>query len=96
MTTFACATLLDLLIPLGFVLGLGAVITFVIIKVCRLGAGIIFGIVVATGLGHRECGGGCAGEGTAVVAALIGIPAAGYLGNWALRDGKRTLIYSAP
>jgi hypothetical protein len=33
MPTFACATLQDLLIPLGLLLGLGAVITFVIIKV---------------------------------------------------------------
>jgi hypothetical protein len=61
-----------------------------------LGAGIIFGIVVAAGLGFRECDGGCAEEGTAVVAALIGIPAAGFLADRALGNGKRTLIYSAP
>jgi hypothetical protein len=61
-----------------------------------LGAGILFGIVVAVGLGSRQCDGGCAEEGIGIVAALVGIPAAGYLGNWALRNGKRTLIYSAP
>jgi hypothetical protein len=44
MPTFACATLQDLLIPLGFLLGLGvvllglgAVMMFVIIKVIRSG-----------------------------------------------------------
>jgi hypothetical protein len=61
-----------------------------------LGAGIIFGIVVAVGIGSRECDGGCAEEGTAVVAALIGIPAAGFFADRALENGKRTLIYSAP
>jgi hypothetical protein len=37
MNTFACATLQDLLIPLGFVLGLGVVIALVIIRVSRSG-----------------------------------------------------------
>jgi hypothetical protein len=62
-----------------------------------LGAGIVFGLTVAAGIGlSNECHGSCAGEGTAVVAALIGIPAAGFLANRALRKGNRTLIYSAP
>jgi hypothetical protein len=37
MNTFACATLQDLLIPVGFVFGLGVVIALVIIKVYRSG-----------------------------------------------------------
>jgi len=37
MITFACATFQDLLIPLGFVLGLGVVIALVIIGLFRLG-----------------------------------------------------------
>jgi hypothetical protein len=37
MNTFACATLQDLLIPLGFVLGLGVVIALVIIRIFRSG-----------------------------------------------------------
>jgi len=37
MTTLACIGPQDLLIPLGFALGLGAVITLVIIKVFRSG-----------------------------------------------------------
>src|SRR5262245_46231161 len=57
-----------------------------------LGAGIIFGLVVAVGIGSRECDGGCAEEGIAVVAALIGIPAAGFFADRALENGKRTLI----
>ena len=62
-----------------------------------LGAGIVFGLAVATGIGlSNQCNGSCAGEGTAVFAALIGIPAAGYLANRALRKGARALIYSAP
>ena len=40
MTTFACFSFQDLLIPLGFALALGAVITFVIIKVLRSGGSI--------------------------------------------------------
>ena len=35
MTTFACLTFQDLLLPLGFALALGAAIVFVIIKVIR-------------------------------------------------------------
>jgi hypothetical protein len=37
MNTFACATLQDLVIPVGFVLGLGVVIALVIVKVSRSG-----------------------------------------------------------
>jgi len=40
MTTFACFSFQDLLIPLGFALALGAVIVFVIIKVFRSGGAI--------------------------------------------------------
>jgi len=40
MTTFACLSFQDLLIPLGFALALGAVIAFVIIKVFRSGGSI--------------------------------------------------------
>ena len=40
MTIFACLGFQDLLIPLGFALALGAVITFVIIKVFRSGGSI--------------------------------------------------------
>jgi hypothetical protein len=40
MTTFACFSFQDLLIPLGFTLTLGAVIAFVIIKVIRSGGAI--------------------------------------------------------
>jgi hypothetical protein len=40
MTTFACFSFQDLLIPLGFALALVAVIAFVIIKVFRSGGAI--------------------------------------------------------
>jgi hypothetical protein len=40
MTTFACFSFQDLLIPLGFALALGAVIAFVTIKVIRSGGAI--------------------------------------------------------
>jgi hypothetical protein len=40
MTTFACFSFQDLLIPLVFALALGAVIVFVIIKVFRSGGAI--------------------------------------------------------
>ena len=37
MPVFACATLLDLLIPLGFVLALGVLIALVIVNVFKSG-----------------------------------------------------------
>ncbi len=40
MTTFACFSFQDLLIPLGFALALGAVIALVIIKVLRSGGAL--------------------------------------------------------
>ena len=40
MNTFACATFQDLLIPLGFALGLVAVIAFLIIKGFRSGGSV--------------------------------------------------------
>jgi len=61
-----------------------------------IGAGFYFGLVVAVGIGLRECDGSCVREGIGVVAALIGIPAAGFLADRALSKGKRALIYSAP
>jgi hypothetical protein len=62
-----------------------------------IGAGIVFGISVAVGIGaSNQCGGSCADEGIAIVAVLIGIPAAGFLADRALINGKRALIYSSP
>jgi len=40
MTTFACFSFQDLLIPLGFALALGAVIAFVIARVFKSGDAI--------------------------------------------------------
>jgi hypothetical protein len=40
MTTFACFSFQDLLVPLGFALALGSIIAFVIIKVFRSGGSI--------------------------------------------------------
>jgi hypothetical protein len=37
MNAFACATFIDLMIPLGFALALGTVIAFVIISVFKSG-----------------------------------------------------------
>jgi hypothetical protein len=61
------------------------------------GVGVISGLVIAVGLGFKQCGGSCADEKTGGVAALIGLPVAGVLAGRALAgSGKRTLIYSAP
>jgi hypothetical protein len=63
-----------------------------------LGAGLLFGITIAAGIGlSNECGGNCGDEGAAMAAVLIGLPLAGFLADRALAgSGKRTLIYSAP
>jgi hypothetical protein len=62
-----------------------------------LGAGLLFGVVVAMGIAlDKPCGGDCADEEMGMVAALVGIPAAGFLAYRLLGKGKRTLIYSAP
>ena len=58
--------------------------------------GILAGTAIAVSLGLKECGGSCADEGTIIIAAMIGLPAAGVIGGRALAMGKRTLIYSAP
>lgn len=59
--------------------------------------GFIAGLTIAVSLGFKDCDGSCASEKTGIVAALIGLPAAGLIGGRALAGrGKRTLIYSAP
>ncbi len=62
-----------------------------------LAGGLMAGIFIAVGLGFKDCGGSCGDEGTGIVAALLGLPAAGVLAGRALAgQGKRTLVYSAP
>lgn len=62
-----------------------------------LAGGLLGGVLIAVGLGFKDCGGSCADEGTGVVAALIGLPVAGLFAGRALAGtGKQTLVYSAP
>jgi len=62
-----------------------------------LAGGLMGGVIIAVGLGFKDCGGSCADEGTGIVAALIGLPVAGlFAGRLMAGNGKRTLVYSAP
>lgn len=59
--------------------------------------GFIAGLTIAVSLGFKDCGGSCTSEKTGIIAALIGLPAAGLIGGRALAGrGERTLLYSAP
>jgi hypothetical protein len=61
------------------------------------GAGLIAGVLTATSLGFKQCGGSCNDERVGIYAAMIGLPVAGGVIGYKLAgNGKPMLVYAAP